>query len=227
MTVPIRVTLINVDINKIFPNVWNPNEQSTFVYEKERNSIRTHGFIDPILVREIAEGYEIIDGEHRWRAAKEEMMTEVPCNNLGAVTDSVAKQLTIIMNETRGEARRDKLSDLLADLAQSVALPELQKNLPFEPIEIDALIKQTTIDWSKVGLGVEGGAPMSSDESGEEWEDFKLRLPVSVAAQFRLQIERFKRLLHPNEESLEKVSHVQAVEAMIQHVAQTPDAGVI
>jgi ParB/RepB/Spo0J family partition protein len=97
----IKGEVLTVDINKCFPNVWNPNEMDEFMYEKEKNSILTFGFLDPITVREIPEGYEIIDGEQRWNAAKDLGYTVISVNNLGNLSDSVAKQLTVIMNELK------------------------------------------------------------------------------------------------------------------------------
>lgn len=43
------------------------------------NSIRTHGVLQPILVRPIAEGkYEIVAGERRWRAAQRAGLHSIP-----------------------------------------------------------------------------------------------------------------------------------------------------
>ncbi|MGH7288108.1 MAG: ParB N-terminal domain-containing protein, partial [Myxococcota bacterium] len=33
------------------------------------DSIRTHGLLQPILVRRVEDGFEIVAGERRWRAA--------------------------------------------------------------------------------------------------------------------------------------------------------------
>ncbi len=41
-------------------------------------SIRSQGIIQPIVIREINDGYEIIAGERRWRAAQLAEMKEVP-----------------------------------------------------------------------------------------------------------------------------------------------------
>ncbi len=64
-----------VEVGKLHPNPWNPNRQDARTFEAERESIRNYGFIDPVTVREhptINGEFEIIDGEHRWRAATEE-----------------------------------------------------------------------------------------------------------------------------------------------------------
>ena len=42
------------------------------------DSIRAQGIVQPILVREVAGGFEIIAGERRWRAAQIAGLTEVP-----------------------------------------------------------------------------------------------------------------------------------------------------
>lgn len=219
----VKINLISVPAIKLLPNPWNPNEQTDFIFEKERNSIRTHGFIDPILVRELDDGqFEIIDGEHRWKAAQLEGMTEIPCNNLGQVADSAAKQLTIIMNETRGEARRDKLSELLKDLASEVGMASLYESLPYQMTEIDALVNSQPIDWDQIGDD-SNSLGSASVEGQDDFETVTLRLPEGVAAQLNAQIDRFKKALHPNEKP-SACSPVQAIEAMCQHLAQIEDS---
>jgi ParB family chromosome partitioning protein len=41
-------------------------------------SIRLHGVLQPLLVRKLADGYELIAGERRWRAARLAGLTAVP-----------------------------------------------------------------------------------------------------------------------------------------------------
>jgi ParB family chromosome partitioning protein len=42
------------------------------------DSIRSHGIVQPLLVRRQGERYEIIAGERRWRAARLAGLTKVP-----------------------------------------------------------------------------------------------------------------------------------------------------
>ena len=53
----------------ILPNPWNPNRMTTEMYAKALESISEFGMIDPLLCREMGDHYQIIDGEHRYRAA--------------------------------------------------------------------------------------------------------------------------------------------------------------
>lgn len=41
-------------------------------------SIREHGVLQPLLVRRIGEGYQLVSGERRWRASQQAGLAEVP-----------------------------------------------------------------------------------------------------------------------------------------------------
>lgn len=138
-----------VPIEKVKVNKWNPNEQTEFIFKHARKSLRDQGQLLPILVREVGKDFEIIDGEHRYRGALAEGADDISVNNLGRVSDQVAKQLTIIMNETRGEARRDKLSALLHSLEDSLGLEELLASLPIQETEIQSLLGSNEVDWTQ------------------------------------------------------------------------------
>lgn len=138
----------SVPVTDIHPNAWNPNRQDDFMYAKELASIRAFGFVSPLIVRAIDGLYEIIDGEHRWKAAKELGMKEVPVWSLGAVDDETAKQLTIILNETKGRAQPDLLKPLLEDLLESRTADELLAVLPYTPEQFAGLTD--SFDWSDI-----------------------------------------------------------------------------
>ena len=66
--------IVYVDINKVHPNNYNPNVMDAEKFEALKDFCKTHGAdkLDPIWVRNDGLGkYEVIDGEHRWKAAKE------------------------------------------------------------------------------------------------------------------------------------------------------------
>jgi ParB/RepB/Spo0J family partition protein len=66
--------IVYVDIAKIHPNSYNPNVMNTEKFEALKDFCQTHGAdkLDPIWIRNDGLGkYEVIDGEHRWKAAKE------------------------------------------------------------------------------------------------------------------------------------------------------------
>jgi ParB family chromosome partitioning protein len=70
---------LEVDTDLLRPNQFQPRTQM----DDERiddlaRSIRTNGIIQPIVVRRSGEGYEIIAGERRWRAAQRIGLLKVP-----------------------------------------------------------------------------------------------------------------------------------------------------
>jgi len=140
-----------VDINQVKPNEWNPNEQTDYIFEKEIKSIRKFGFIVPITVREKEENdFEIIDGEHRWRAMREMGAIKIPINNIGRRKDVDAKQLTIILNELKGKADKDKLKSLFQSIASSIDFDQLMDTMPFSDDEVKLMMQDLTIDWDNV-----------------------------------------------------------------------------
>ncbi len=75
----LRESLQKIDIDSISPNpyqartVWNEQELSELT-----ESIRANGIIQPILVRPIGTGFQLIAGERRLRAAELASLTSVP-----------------------------------------------------------------------------------------------------------------------------------------------------
>jgi ParB family chromosome partitioning protein len=72
--------ILFLDINDIKPNAKQPRKNfSDEKIEELAKSIEAHGIIQPIMVRQSGEGYEIIAGERRWRAARRASLKQVPC----------------------------------------------------------------------------------------------------------------------------------------------------
>jgi hypothetical protein len=177
-----------VSVNALVPNEWNPNKMSEREYEAEIQSIKAFGFVDPITVRphpSIDGKFEIVDGEHRCRAAREAGLENVPVTVLD-IDEPTAKRLTIILNETRGMADRVDLGVLLADLEQTIGFDELVVGLPFTNENITNLIELGSVEIPDYkgggdpgpGEGGEGGS--GSEEDG--WESVWMRVPLAVAA---------------------------------------------
>ena len=93
-----------IPIAFIHPNPRNP--RTTFAQDdldELAASIRTHGLVQPIVVRPVAgrpDYYEIIAGERRWRAAQKADLHDVPVTMLD-VSDQQALELAIVENVQR------------------------------------------------------------------------------------------------------------------------------
>jgi ParB family transcriptional regulator, chromosome partitioning protein len=72
-------TFLLVGIEEIRPNPWQPRKKvGSAAIEQLADSIREHGIIQPLLVKPTDNGYELIAGERRWRAAQKAGLHEVP-----------------------------------------------------------------------------------------------------------------------------------------------------
>lgn len=138
-----RGVLINS--KDIVANPWNPNQTTDRQQEAIAESLQYYGQILEILVRphpEEANKYQVIDGEHRLQ----NLPDSVYVNIIYDLPDAEAKKLTIILNETRGDANKVDLAKLLAEIDKD--LPEtLLRGLPYTPNELGELLSIAAFDW--------------------------------------------------------------------------------
>ena len=94
--------LKTLPLHKIEPNPDQPRQDfDPEELEELAESIRTHGIIQPLTVREMPNGYyQIIAGERRWRASRLAELAEVPVVVVEA-DDKKAMELALIENLQR------------------------------------------------------------------------------------------------------------------------------
>jgi len=108
-----------IPINKIQPNPFQPRES----FEKESlkelaDSIRDASLIQPIVVRKHGEGYQIIAGERRWRAAQMADLKQIPC-----IVKDIVEERVLLESLIENLHRRD-----LTDIERENAIHELWEN---------------------------------------------------------------------------------------------------
>ncbi|HHV32203.1 ParB/RepB/Spo0J family partition protein [Caproiciproducens sp. LBM24188] len=107
--------IVQIDINSIHPNPAQPrksfNEQELLALSR---SIRVNGLLQPITVRRVAGGYEIVAGERRLRACKMAGLETVSCivtdcsqedSAVLAMTENLQRQDLQIFEEAEGIRR--------------------------------------------------------------------------------------------------------------------------
>jgi len=90
-----------LDVEAIHPNPYQPRK----IFDPEKIeelavSLRSSGIIQPLVVRKGSDGYELIAGERRWRAAIKAGLREVPVIIKNVSDDQVLK-LSLIENLQR------------------------------------------------------------------------------------------------------------------------------
>lgn len=91
------------DIGLIQPNRYQPRLRfSDNELEDMARSIRQQGIIQPLLVRKDSNGYELIAGERRLRAAKKAGLKQVPVL-VKTITDTDMLEMSIVENVQRSD----------------------------------------------------------------------------------------------------------------------------
>src|SRR5262245_57805772 len=70
---------VEAEVDRLTPNEFQPRvDMNDARLEELAQSIRSNGVIQPIVVRQVGERYQIIAGERRWRAAQLAGLRRVP-----------------------------------------------------------------------------------------------------------------------------------------------------
>lgn len=150
----------SIRIDEIIPNRYQPRTE--FNDEKINElcqTIKTHGVIQPIVVREIEGGYELIAGERRWRAVTKLGLPTIPAiirnfndsqsasvalienlqrENLTSIEEAVAYQKLIELHDLTQESLAQRLGKAQSTIANKIRLLNL-------PAECHEALKQRLI----------------------------------------------------------------------------------
>lgn len=113
-----------VDLESIVPGPMQPRTHfDEASLESLADSIRTHGIVQPLLVRRRDGGYELIAGERRWRAAKLAGITRVPVV-VKEVADDNLLEIALIENIQRENLNPIEEAQAYKKLLETVGLTQ-------------------------------------------------------------------------------------------------------
>jgi ParB family chromosome partitioning protein len=147
--------LIKIPLSSIEDNPWNPNKMTGLKYDSLVQAIsKDKRLRQPLLVRQIEKvpwpKYQIVDGEHRAKAARQAKLEEVDCVVID-LTEQEAKAATIAMNNIKGKFDDLPLAALLAELKSTLNTDELKELTAFNERELAYYLKllETPRDYSE------------------------------------------------------------------------------
>ena len=95
-------TVKKIILSKIKPNPNQPRHNFNHDALNElTKSIKEKGVITPITLRKTVDGYEIIAGERRWRAAKKARLKSIPAHIVNINNNAEMMELALIENVQR------------------------------------------------------------------------------------------------------------------------------
>jgi ParB family chromosome partitioning protein len=86
-------------------------------------SIKEHGVITPIIVREVLKGYEIIAGERRWRASQQSQQATIPAV-VRKLSDQQVMEIALIENLQREDLNAMEVAVAYQGLIDSFSLTQ-------------------------------------------------------------------------------------------------------
>lgn len=151
----------NVPVNAIVPSPYQPRT----IFDDERidelcQTIKTHGIIQPIVVRVRDNRYELIAGERRWRAVKKLGHETIPAiirefndsqaasialienlqrEGLTAIEEAIAYQQLIDMHQLTQESLAQRLGKSQSTIANKIRLLQLS-----EPVKLALMERKIT-----------------------------------------------------------------------------------
>ncbi len=116
----------SIEVKSITPN---PNQPRKVFAEdsiiKLADSINQFGIIQPLTVRKVGEGYELVAGERRLRAARELGLTHVPCI-ITDINQQKSAEISIIENLIREDLNMFEQAQAIEALIDTYGLTQEQ-----------------------------------------------------------------------------------------------------
>jgi ParB family chromosome partitioning protein len=126
--------LIQLAVEKIVPNPFQPRTRfNQLELDELTDSIRQHGVMQPIVVRQTARSFELIAGERRWRASQQAGLSEIPAI-VRDLDDQQVAALALIENIQREQ---------LTAIEQARALARMRDEFSMDQTALAAMISSS------------------------------------------------------------------------------------
>ncbi len=115
---------LQIPVGRITPNPRQPRKHfAEMEIDDLAASIREHGILQPLVVRRQGDGYELIIGERRWRAAQRAGVREVPAVILDA-TDRAVVEMALVENVQRADLNPMELAVAFRTLIEDESMTQ-------------------------------------------------------------------------------------------------------
>lgn len=168
-----RLVVEYVSPSEVKPNTYNPNRQKPETLELLKLSMKQDGFTQPIVAQRSTG--EIVDGEHRWRAARALGLASIPVVFVDMTTEQM-RIATLRHNRARGSEDLSLALEVLRDLQELGAMEWAQGALQLSDDELARLLNDEPVH-ELLGQGdfSEAWIPERGDkESEDDHDSFKV-----------------------------------------------------
>ena len=121
--------IIDLSIELLKEATWNVNQIDEAMMQRLRSSIQRYGLVQNLVVRQVADGYEVLSGNQRLKLLHESKVRTVPCVVV-SVDDGHARLLAQALNHIHGEDDLGLRAELLREVMQIIPEEEVLSILP-------------------------------------------------------------------------------------------------
>ncbi|NGP45206.1 ParB/RepB/Spo0J family partition protein [Bacillaceae bacterium SIJ1] len=119
-------TVHQLSLKSIRPNPYQPRKH----FDKQAlhelaESIKTHGVLQPVIVRQSIKGYDLVAGERRFRASREAGLQEIPAV-IKTMTDQQMMELALLENLQREDLSPIEEASAYQKLMEELSLTQEQ-----------------------------------------------------------------------------------------------------
>ena len=138
--------IIAIAIERLVPHPNSPNRMSKGNFAKLIRNIERTGRYEPLVVRPKGDGFQIINGHHRWRVLQELGHKSVDVV-IWDIDDDETDILLATLNRLGGSNVLDKKLALLKRLNQRINARDLAKRLPHTAGQIERFVQMSAGRW--------------------------------------------------------------------------------
>lgn len=142
-TQELQAELRNIPVGSLTRNPFQPRKQ----FDPESigelaASLKEHGILQPILVREIDGGFQIIAGERRWQAAQKAGLVTIPCRVVDVI-DKTACEFALEENLKRKDLNDLEKAQAFRDYLDQFqcSIEELSKQLSMKRSTVSNMLR--------------------------------------------------------------------------------------
>ena len=144
-----KLGYLDVEVKDLVKADWNYKEDDDKLSVKLKKNIQEEGIIQNLIIRELGDKYEVVNGNHRLDVLNELGIEKVHVYNYGDISKEKAMSVAIKTNETSFKTNALKLGETFQELSEVYAIDDMADSLPFEKSEIENMIEVLNFDWEK------------------------------------------------------------------------------
>jgi ParB family chromosome partitioning protein len=223
-----QVAIDQIEQNPFQPRKAFDEEELTSL----RESIRTHGLLQPLVVRPVADHFQLVAGERRLRAAAAAGLTEVPVHIVD-FNDQQILEAALVENIQRADLNPIEKAQGFKDYLKRFGMTQEQLagrlgldrtsisnliNLLDLPLEVQEAVRlqQISLGHAKVLKGL-----TSSERQVSICREIIGRGLSVRATETLIKEQKQEPAFTPAKKGVEKTSHIQSLEAELQQTLVT------